>query len=115
MNIEKIPGFEKTPDLHELKACTSIYRIAGLKTMSMKKEVAGVLKRLLDDRRKLVCILIELLEVNERNCRIDHNGNCQEHSYFGGDWGSCGIKDGFKLIKEVTGKSIDELITGGIE
>jgi len=112
-HIEKIPGFEITPDLQEKQACTKIYTIAGLKTMNMKKEVAGVLKKLLDDRRRLLCILIELLEGYERKCRLDHNGNCQEHSFFGGEWGSCGIKDGFQILKKVTGKTIDELIENG--
>lgn len=111
--IEKIPGFEITPDLHELKACMKIYAIAGLNTMNMKKEIAGVLKKLLDDRRRLLCILIELLEGYERKCRLDHNGNCQEHSFFGEEWGSCGIKDGFQILKKVTGKTIDELIDNG--
>lgn len=93
--IEKIPGFEITPDLHKIKACAEIYNIAGLKTMNMKKEVAGALKKLLDDRRRLTGLCLAMFRI----FFLSHLNN-----------NSILKSDCIRILKKVTGKTIDELI-----
>lgn len=94
-DLSKIPGFEKPPDLHALKACTDIYKIAGLKTMNMKKDVAGALKKLLDDRRELLQLCIKMFCI----LFLTHQNN---DSVFESE---C-----LFLFRKVTGKSIDEIL-----
>ncbi len=94
-HIEKIPGFEITPDLQEKQACTKIYTIAGLKTMNMKKEVASVLKKLLDDRRRLTKMCLNMFCLSH----LSHQSN---NSVFKNE---CIV-----ILQEATGKTIDELI-----
>lgn len=111
--IEKIPGFELTPEINIVKDAQVICEMAKVKLPLIIDDYfknAKAIKKLLDDRRRLICILVELLEGHERKCRLDHHRNCQEHGYFSDIPGDCGIKDGFEIIKEVTGKTIDELL-----
>lgn len=89
--LEEIPGFEKTPELTEKKACTKIYKIAGAKTfMNMNKETAVLLKKLLDDRRELLEMTIKLFKA-------------------GWQGGSINFCDFYDLILKVTKKTYQEL------
>lgn len=113
IDINKIPGFEKTPKFADCwERVNEIYTIAGLKSVIPKnQQLAKVLKKLLDYRRKLLEACIELLQAHERKCSFDHHGNCQEHGYFSDIPGDCGVKEAFDTVEEITGKTWEELQT----
>ena len=98
MNIEKIPGYEKTPDeIKIVKDALEIHKIAGIKTRAMDDnlfENAAVIKKLLDDRRLLLYhLLFHHICIDAINPYTDKQ-----------------LKEVDRLFKKVTGRTFHEVL-----
>lgn len=53
--------------------------------------------------------LNDMLEGYEENCRYDHNGNCQEHSWFGLDGNECPVGKARKLVELIENEKLEHV------
>lgn len=96
--IEKIPGFEKTPDLKIVKDVQIICEMAKIKLQVMEDNFFNngeALKKLLDDRRELAQLCLAMFRI----LFLPHQENKEIYE------STC-----LSLFRKVTGKSIDELL-----
>lgn len=98
MNIEKIPGYEKTPHkIKRAKDAMRIFEIAGLKVDITDNHLfanAATLKKILDDRRLLLqCLLLHEISIDELSPYTDDQ-----------------LKKLNKVYIELTGKTFHELL-----
>jgi len=120
-DINKIPGFEKTPEeINSIDDVIEIHYITGIRQSMMSTSFfknAKIIKKLLDDRWELLLTCMELLDNHERQCRKDTAGNCQENVCFDANRSTpfdnkncdCDIKDAFETVEKITEKSWEEL------
>jgi hypothetical protein len=57
-------------------------------------------EELMADNKKLREHLKLILAPQEEDCRFDHNGNCQEHSWFGLEDENCPVKEARGALKK---------------
>ena len=94
IDIDKIPGFEKTPEIKENKDCYKIEKIMGINIFVDDDyfETIRKIKKLHDDRRKLLKLLYVIVkDGEERDIDIPLKSLAK------------------KLLKKVTGKTWEEL------
>lgn len=96
--IEKIPGFEKTPEIKIVKDVQTICEMAKIKLQVMEDNFFNngeAIKKLLDDRRQLTQLCLAMFRI----LFLPHQNNREVHESI------C-----LSIFREVTGKSIDELL-----
>jgi len=118
MKLDDIPGFEKTPDSFKNNAgCFEIAQILGLNSLRDLEDVtdlAKMLKKLLDDRREIIELILKSRNIIEK-CLMEFYccPCCGKDLRPGNHADDCGLvlyltKSG-KTVEKITGKSWEEL------
>lgn len=96
--IEKIPGFGKTPEIKIVKDVQIICEMAKIKLPVMEDNFfdnGEAIKKLLDDRRQLTQLCLAMFRI----LFLPHQNNKEVHE-----------SDCLRIFEKITGKSIDELL-----
>lgn len=58
---------------------------------------------------ELLVSIKEILEGHDDNCRYDHDGDCQEHSWFGLDGDACPVEKAKRLVKKIEDEKFEHV------